>query len=135
MNDPNRGLRRNPFGFLNRIPVRGRVVLLGGVRKPFAWFATNQLARVSSRECVISRPVTGRTAGASTGGYGLGQNDSIELPDHFELSILARIRDHEPRRSPAAIDNPNRPDGQSIQSHAFVLTPVAPDADQSQQRQ
>jgi hypothetical protein len=42
--------------------------------------------------------------------YGLGQNDSIVLPDRFEESLFARIRDHEPRRIPAAVDDPNRPD-------------------------
>ena len=30
---------------------------------------------------------------------------------HFEWSLLARIRGHEPRRIAAAVDDPNRPDG------------------------
>jgi hypothetical protein len=42
--------------------------------------------------------------------HGLGQNDSIVLFDHFKCSPVARIRGHEPRRIPAAIDDPNRPD-------------------------
>jgi hypothetical protein len=44
-------------------------------------------------------------------GHGLCQNDSIVLLDHFEWSLLARIRGHEPRRILAAVDDPNRPEG------------------------
>jgi hypothetical protein len=38
-------------------------------------------------------------------GHRLGQNYSIVLLDHFEWSLLARIRGHEPRRVPAAVDD------------------------------
>ena len=45
--------------------------------------------------------------------YGLCQDDAIMLLDHFEGSLLARIRGHESRRICATVDDPNRPDGPS----------------------
>jgi hypothetical protein len=44
--------------------------------------------------------------------YRLGQDDSIVFPDHFERYslLLSRIRSHEPRRIPAAVDDPNGSD-------------------------